>query len=84
MRTDSLEPQVAVALEVACVEGSVLEVVSVAVAALVAAMVGVEATEVVMEDLLEAASTTQLLLLLALLHQIPSPTSLLLEESQAS
>lgn len=90
VRTDSLEPQVAVGLavavglEAACVGGSVLEAVLVAVAALVAAMVDVEATEVVMEDPLEAASTTQLLLLLALLHQIPSLTSLPLEESQAS
>lgn len=75
---------VVVGLEAACVEGSVLEAVLVAVAALVVAMEDVEATEVVMEDLLEADSTTQLLLLLALHPQIPSLTSLLLVESQAS
>jgi len=75
---------VVVDLAAACGEGSVLEVGSVAVAVLAAAMVDVEAMQVVMEGLLEAAIKTQLLLLLAPHHQTPSLTSLPLEESQAS
>lgn len=86
MRTDSLGHQAAalavvVASEAAHVEGSVLEVVSVAVAVSEVGMVPVGVMEVGMELLLQAVSTTAPL---ALHRRIHSPTLLPLEESQAS
>lgn len=88
VKTDLLDHQVVVSVEVleaACVAASVPEVASVAAVALVADMVGVEATAavVVMADLLQAVSMT-LLVLGGLHHRILSPTLLLLEENLAS